>query len=77
VIQAMIEAEVKKLHLNDNDDGKMEIVSSDRKEAYKTQAKPLVNRYEDGLKIIDFGKVNWKRRSNVSLAKLGIRSVSR
>jgi hypothetical protein len=44
------------LRLKDNDDVNREILSSDRKEAYKNQTKRLVNRYEDELKIIDYGK---------------------
>jgi hypothetical protein len=30
--------------------------------AYKSQAKSLVNRYEDGLKIIDFRKSKLERK---------------
>jgi hypothetical protein len=34
--------------LKDNEEGNIEMLSSDWKEAYKNRAKPLVKRYEDG-----------------------------
>jgi hypothetical protein len=41
--------------LKDNEKGNLEIIFSDEKEAYKNQAKSLVNKYDNGLKIIDLG----------------------
>jgi hypothetical protein len=35
VIKTRVETEAKKLYLKDNDDGNLEILSSDSKEAYK------------------------------------------
>jgi hypothetical protein len=77
VIKARVETEAKKLYLKDNDDGNLEILSSDSKEAYKNQAKSLMNRYEDRLKSLISEQVNWKGRSNGNLAKCSTISVSR